>query len=240
MEASEYDIAVLRKLQEVDRAVASATKEFEELPHRQAILDVRAKKEDVLKKKVQVQDMLDAAELKLADIVEEDERLDKKQAETQAAIQEVKGDYRAVTAYSRDLEGVLKRREKLSLELTRAEEEISKINPVMKQVMQALSSLEEKESELIASFQKTAAELRSVIAQGQEARKELAEQPAASIMQAYEQARERCGGVALAELKENSCSACRSSFDFGRVTTLRKQAPLATCPTCRRLLIIEE
>ena len=62
MYATEHDIATLRKLQEVDRKVVSAKKEFKELPHRKAILEVRAKKDEVLKRKVQVQDMLDEAE----------------------------------------------------------------------------------------------------------------------------------------------------------------------------------
>ena len=59
MYATEHDIATLRKLQEVDRKVVSAKKEFKELPHRKAILEVRAKKDEVLKRKVQLQDMLD-------------------------------------------------------------------------------------------------------------------------------------------------------------------------------------
>ena len=48
MYATEHDIATLRKLQEVDRKVVSAKKEFKELPHRKAILEVRAKKDEVL------------------------------------------------------------------------------------------------------------------------------------------------------------------------------------------------
>ena len=79
MYATEHDIATLRKLQEVDRKVVSAKKEFKELPHRKAILEVRAKKDEVLKRKVQVQDMLDEAEGKLAAFVQEDELLSAKQ-----------------------------------------------------------------------------------------------------------------------------------------------------------------
>ena len=66
MNATEHDIAILRKLQEADRKVVSAKKEFENLPHRKAILEVRTKKDEILKKKVQVQDMLDDEEGKLA------------------------------------------------------------------------------------------------------------------------------------------------------------------------------
>ncbi len=68
MNATEHDIAILRKLQEADRKVLTAKKEFENLPHRSAILEVRSKKDEILKKKVQVQDMLDDEEGKLTSL----------------------------------------------------------------------------------------------------------------------------------------------------------------------------
>ena len=207
MYATEHDIATLRKLQEVDRKVVSAKKEFKELPHRKAILEVRAKKDEVLKRKVQVQDMLDEAEGKLAAFVQEDELLSAKQDEITETLSQVQGDYRAVTAHTRDLDGVRKRREKVSLELSRVEEEVDKINPVMKQIMQALADLDAKERDLIASFQKVGGSLRAA--------------------------------VALSEVHEGACSACRNTFDSSRMSKIRSQAPLATCPVCRRLLIVE-
>lgn len=240
MNATEYDIAILRKLQEADRKVVSAKKEFENLPHRKAILEVRTKKDEILKKKVQVQDMLDDEEGKLASLVQEDEQLEKKQDEISTELTEVQGDYRAVTSKTRELDGVRKRREKVALELTRVEEQVNKINPVMKQIMAALSTLEDKEKELVESFQKTGGSLRVVIAEGEKVRGELAGEVDPSILRVYEQTLERCGGVALAELVNDSCGACRTSFDSSRMSKIRSEAPLATCPACRRLLIVEE
>lgn len=239
MYATEHDIATLRKLQEVDRKVVSAKKEFKELPHRKAILEVRAKKEEVLKRKVQVQDMLDDAEGKLAAFVQEDEQLSAKQDEITETLAQVQGDYRAVTAHTRDLDGVRKRREKVSLELSRVEEEVNRINPVMKQIMQALSELDAKEQDLIASFQKVGGSLRSAIEEGEKARVALAEQVDKDLLKVYEKTRSSCGGVALAEVHEGACSACRNTFDSSRMSKIRSQAPLATCPVCRRLLIVE-
>jgi len=240
MNATEHDIAILRKLQEADRKVVSAKKEFENLPHRKAILEVRTKKDEILKKKVQVQDMLDDEEGKLASLVQEDEQLEKKQDEISTELTEVQGDYRAVTSKTRELDGVRKRREKVALELTRVEEQVNKINPVMKQIMAALSTLEDKEKELVESFQKTGGSLRVVIAEGEKVRGELAGEVDPSILRVYEQTLERCGGVALAELVNDSCGACRTSFDSSRMSKIRSEAPLATCPACRRLLIVEE
>lgn len=239
MNATEHDIATLRTLQEVDRKVVSAKKEFKELPHRKAILEVRAKKEEILKRKVQVQDMLDDAEGKLASFVQEDEQLSAKQDEITETLAQVQGDYRSVTAHTRDLDGVRKRREKVSLELSRVEEEVNKINPVMKQIMKALSELDAKEQELIASFQKAGGALRAAIEEGEKARVELAQKVDPELLKVYEKTRAACGGVALAELHEGACSACRNKFDSSRMSKIRSQAPLATCPSCRRLLVVE-
>ena len=159
MNATEQDISILRKLQEADRKVLSAKKEFQNLPHREAILEVRTKKDEILKKKVQVQDMLDNEEGKLTSLVQEDEQLATKQEEITAELAEVQGDYRAVTSKTRELDGVRKRREKVALELSRVEEQVNKINPVMNQIMSALTTMEEKEKQLVESFQKTGGSL---------------------------------------------------------------------------------
>lgn len=240
MNATEHDISILRKLQEADRKVLSAKKEFEKLPHRKAILEVRAKKDEILKKKVQVQDMLDDAEGKLASYAEEDEQLAQKQEEISATLAEVQGDFRAVTSQTRELDGVRKRREKVALELSRVEEQVNKINPVMKQIMDALSTMDEKEKELVESFQKTGGSLRMVIDEGEKVRKELAAMIDPALLKVYEEILERCGGVALADLTNDSCGACRSSFDQSRMSKIRSEAPIAQCPICGRLLLVEE
>lgn len=129
---------------------------------------------------------------------------------------------------------------KVSLELSRVEDQINKINPVMKQIMAALSTLEEKEKELVESFQKTGGSLRTVIAEGEKVRSELAQMVDPGLLKIYEQTLERCGGVALAELTNDSCGACRSSFDQSRMSKIRSEAPIATCPSCHRLLLVQE
>ena len=52
-----------------------------------------------------------------------------------------------------------------------------------------------------------------VIVEGEKVRAELAQMIDPALLKLYEQTLERCGGVALAELVNNSCGACRISFD---------------------------
>ena len=104
---------------------------------------------------------------------------------------------------------------------------------------EALAELDAKERDLIASFQKVGGSLRAAIEEGEKARVSLAEQVDGELLKVYEKTRSACGGVALSEVHEGACSACRNTFDSSRMSKIRSQAPLATCPVCRRLLIVE-
>lgn len=240
MFASEKDREILKKLREVDTSLAQAKKAFEALPQRQAIMELRQKKAEVLKKKTQVQDMLDVAEEKLTRVIEEDEKLAQKQTDIEALLQEVKGDYRSVESRSKELNGIIKRRETLSKELGVLENQVNRISPVMKQVMQAYADLETREAKSIESFQKEGGLLQARIAEGERIHTALLTHVDTEVAQAYKQAVQRCGGIASAELQGTTCGACRNTLDSAKLIAVRAEAPLAICPFCNRLLIIEE
>lgn len=54
----------------------------------------------------------------------------------------------------------------------------------------------------------------------------------------YEEAAARGGGTGVGELVGNACSACRIDLSMVDVDALFKGPPLATCPECRRLLVV--
>lgn len=96
MHASDQELENLKRLQHIDAEVIRNKKKLDELPQRQTILETRQKLSAIIKKKTQVQDMIDAFEDELHALLSEDERLEKKQQETQEALDRVKGDYRSV------------------------------------------------------------------------------------------------------------------------------------------------
>lgn len=239
MFATSQEIEALEGLQRIDTEVIRNTKKLEELPQRQAILEVRQKLAEVIKKKTQVQDMIDEAEDELASLLAEDERLAQKQAETQEALDRVKGDYRSVESYSKDLHGVSKRREKLAGDMERLDQQIERIRPLMDQIMSACSELEAREKASIASFQEEGGALQKALMQAEAEHKKLQEAVNPQLYQAYERACHECGGIGVAELVDSSCSACRSSFDSSKLSKIKQDEPISRCPSCRRLLIIK-
>lgn len=238
MDATPTDIDALVKLRNFDRDIALATRDLKVLPQREAIVEKRKQIAELTKKKVQVQDMLDSCEDQLTRIVQEDETLALKEEATQEKLDASRADYRSVESLSRDLNGVAKRREALSGELGEVEEKLARIRPVMEQVNAALAALGAKEASLVESFKKEGGELQHRIALAQRERKVAVEALDPTLMKAYDEALVRCGGVALAVLSEDSCSACRNRFDAGKLSQIKAEAPVSACPSCRRMLLV--
>ena len=60
-----------------------------------------------------------------------------------------------------------------------------------------------------------------------------------AVVNAYQKASARSGGVAIGRLDGERCGVCRHGIEGGRLIELRSQAPMGNCPHCKRLLIIE-
>ena len=144
--------------------------------------------------------MIDAFEDELHALLSEDERLEKKQQETQEALDRVKGDYRSVESYTKDLHGVVKRREKLTQDMERVDGELARIRPLMDQIMAGCAELDAREKSAIASFQEEGGSLTRAIAQAEAEHKQLAETLNAELCRAYERSCHECGGIGVAEL----------------------------------------
>ncbi|MFR8300535.1 MAG: C4-type zinc ribbon domain-containing protein [Gordonibacter urolithinfaciens] len=44
--------------------------------------------------------------------------------------------------------------------------------------------------------------------------------------------------MAVGLLTEGRCGVCRTVIDGGRLIDLKAEAPLGTCPHCKRLLVV--
>ncbi len=240
MFASQIELDTLKKLQQVDSDLVRLEKELVNLPQYAAIADTRKKLTDIVKKKVQVQDMLDQAEEKYEALEKEDESLIARQHEVEKNLEENQADYRSVKNYTNDLNTIAKQREKLSVKIQAIEDQLNKINPVMKQIMTACAAQEKREKELIISFKQEGGALQNRIIAAKKARKQLADELSDEVLKVYEQKKTVCGPIALAVMENSSCSACRMKFEVGRLGMVKQDAPLSICPGCRRLLIVQE
>lgn len=239
MDATADQLETLDTLQDLDRKRLQAKHMIENLPQRAQVMQLQAKRNDIEAKLVKVEALYSAADHEMMKLNTEDEQVATKQAATQAKIDEDRGDYRSVTSLTRDLEGMMKRRETLEFEMNKADKKLSEIGAVRTQAQAALARIAAKEQALIGAYRNEGGKLQEQIAQYEAQRTSLARTLPAGILEAYEAAAKRCGGVGLAHLRENGCSACRSVIETNRLLVLKRDAPIATCPNCHRLLIIE-
>lgn len=238
MQATTEDISTLIKLQQADFALLKARKQFDELPQREQIRVARAKREEVLKKKAQADELKGKAAAALKKLEDEDASLVDKQHQVQQLIDEAKGDYRNVESRTKELNGIAKRRGTLEDELVAKAEELEKVEAVVAQIERALEVLREQEEKATASFQKEGGALKATLMRLESDRAALAASLPQELASAYERAAKHCGGVAVAVLNGDACGACRMPIDAGRLASIKREAPLSTCPHCKRMLVV--
>ena len=238
MQAEPQAIALLDEIAQLDKAYAKLKKEFEALPQRQEILSVRTKLADVAAKREALDTMAKKAAAELTKLTDEDDRLQVKQGLVQKEIDMLSGDYRSVEARTKEQAGYAKRREALAPQIVTARQNAAKINEACAQAGALKQKLDAKEAQLIASFQKEGGALQSKLAAVQKEREGRIAALPDDVRTAYERAGELCGAIAITVLNGESCAVCRSQFDRSRMQSLKADAPLTTCPSCRRLMIV--
>lgn len=238
MQASENDLRGLLELQEADIAALNADKKLAELPQRAQLQALADKKQAVLEKLGQVAKMHDAARRKLTQVEDEAAILLRKRDDTQAKIDASSGDFRAVQSLTRDLEGIAKRLGTLEEEQVSAAEKLDQVKAVKSQVESAIDAMDAQALKIRESFQRDAAALKEKGDEARNLRAQVAAGIEPALLKAYEETARRAGGIGMARLVDGRCSTCRNAIDANRMLQVRREAPLAKCPSCGRLLIV--
>lgn len=239
MAYTEADLTVLLEIQQLDLDTRRATKRRDALPQRQKIIDLRTKKQEIEGKQKKVLHMRRGFDEQFVQLSAEDERWAQKQQEIQAKIDEVKGDYRSVESFTKELNGLSKRRLTLEQDLNVLDGKLDQIKALQTQVEKALANLEKSEQAAIASFQKEGRSINKEIADLEAQKAKLSKTIPSELLQKYEKGIEQNKGIAIGELIESTCSVCRNSLPEGKVLNARAEAPLSQCPLCKRMLVVK-
>ena len=238
MDATREDIESLFEMQGIDLEIKRLTKELDELPQRGIIMAAREKKAAIAAQQEKVAEVKRATTRKLTRIDDEDASLAKKEAGVQAAIDAAHGDFRNVEARTKELAGIVRRRGTIAEDRAVVAAELDKVAAIEAQITQALDEIAAKEQQAIDSFQKQGGDLKLSIAKLEAQRGQVEGRVDVDLARAYDRIVARAGGVAIGVLDGNRCGVCRVPIDGGRLIDLRSQAPLGTCPSCKRLLVI--
>lgn len=239
MQALPEEIDILYKVQQADLDIKRLGRELDELPQRQVILKARQKRDAISKKRTQVAALRKDAAKKLTRINDEDASLEKKEKGAQAAIEAAGNDYRNAEARTKELNGIFKRRNELAESRSAAEAELAKIKALDEQVAQAMEELDATEAQATESFKSEGTALMQQTAQAKAIKDALLSQLSPEVAKFFNRTAALFDTVSIAKLEGNSCSVCRAKIEPGHLLDLKQNAPLANCPSCKRILIIE-
>lgn len=240
MYAEPKDLDLLLEIQKADLVVLQAKKKRAELPQRIAVMRLRKKRDEIQAKLDQVLELKSKVDAKLTEVEDEDRALAEKQQRAQEIIDAAGSDYRKVESHSKEMAGVAKRRDTLAEKTIEITEQLDKVNGVRTQLEGAIATADAEEAKLRAAFEEEDNALIEVAKNGTAKRTELIAQLPQELAKLYEQTSRKHGGVAIGKLDDDRCGICRSVLEGGRLIELRASAPLGTCPTCKRLLVVEK
>ena len=240
MQVTPEEIDALYDVQAIDLEISKMERQLEELPQRQLILRLRKKREAIAEKLSQVQALRKDATKKLNRINDEDASLQKKEAGVQAAIEAAGNDFRNAESRTKELDGIFRRRNELSESRESVGAELAKIKALEAQVNAALEELDASEAQATESFKSEGTALRKSIASNKAARAAVLAQVSPDVGRLYSKTSELFDTVFIGKLEGSACSVCRAKIEPGRLIAIMNETPLSTCPSCKRLLIIDE
>ena len=231
------DIRVILELQETDAALLRAEHELEELPEARQIMACRAKRKEIKGKQDQVIELADEVEGKLERLQAEEERVIGKINALQAKLDSTR-DYRVTQSVTRDMQGQVKRQGAIAEEQNALLERQIKIDKLADQVADMLAKVDHREEHLTAAFKEKGGKLRQRIVELKASHDALVAELEEPLAKRYEQLRAEKGGVAVARLEGDHCSACSTTILIGQLAKLKKGGDLGECPNCHRLLVV--
>jgi uncharacterized protein len=137
-------------------------------------------------------------------------------------------------------------------EIETTKRRIAEHEDMLLEVLETVEGLETRLTELAAAQEASRQEAeelsvardesaKGLLAELAELRVERDRQAAAlspELLRRYEEVAARAGGTGVGQLDGNACSACRIELSYADVGELLAGPPLASCPQCRRLLVV--
>lgn len=227
----------LLELQRVDVDILRLEKKLDELPEKKAILASRAKQREISALKDKAGMLVRKLEAEVKSRTDEMTMLTDKIDSEQAKLMST-ADHRAVQAISREMDGLKRRRDKLEMETLQFVERVDKASAQVATVEAHLAKLVEQETALTDRFKQVGGEVQTEIARLKAERDKLVANIKPETLERYEAVRASRGGIGVGKLDGQTCTACRMELPAERVRELTGGPDIATCPQCRRLIVV--
>ncbi len=228
-------------LSEKDLEITRATKRLDELPEKQAILDVRHKLRDIEAIAVKAGVYVGQLEAGVKRAEDEAAMIAEKISAEQAKVDSGSvTNHKELQSLSREIDSLSRQKDKKENEVLSAMEKLEAGKAQATKVAETIEKAKARETQLITRFQEVGGGLQRDIDRLQKERAALAKGLDAALLARYDSLRETKHGIGVGILSNSMCSACRIDLPAERVQALAEGGPIGECPSCHRLLVVRQ
>jgi len=226
----------LWSLQEADLAILRAKTRYDKLPEKAQLADLRDRSHEVLHRAGQVSDLKDECEDAIRKLQDEDAELQESIASKRKALESTT-DHRLVGRLTKDVEGAVKRREKVGFQTGELYDRLEKIEQAAAQVSGVSERLDLATSKLEQAVNQAAEQMKATIVSAQERHRAAVAVLDPALLAEYERLFKSKGGIAVARYADERCSACNVELQEGERYQIEQGPDIGVCPRCGRLLL---
>ncbi len=234
------DASSLLRLQEVDLQLMRLRKTLSAMPQQEKLRAIAMAKKKLASQLMQIVGQRKDAETEIADNEADHAKIVGLTAEVRAQVNERVQGYRQIQDLETQLTALAKRQEKLEYVRLEMEERYERLQKAERNARELGTRLIEEEKAQIDSYEKSTADLQAQVRVLEQERTALRNSLPANVVEDYDVAVKRFGGLAVESLSSNVPTTCRVKLQPAIFQKLQKGPRITECPYCHRMLVVLE
>lgn len=233
------EASALLRLQEIDLTLMRLNKQAEQLPQRPKVAAAKAAAKKVAGELTKIVGQRKDLQIEMQDIADRRGRLVGYLAEAKSDA-EVVTDYHESQMVELRMSRVTKQIEKADFDTDKLKDKLEVVERAEKNARELMERLEAEQRSQMEQFREASAEITQKAAELTSEREKLVREVSPELLDRYEKAKKRFGGLAVETLTGNRPSACRVALQPSSFSDIRRGGDVTTCPYCKRILVVQE
>ncbi|MCL2379611.1 MAG: hypothetical protein FWC81_02330 [Coriobacteriia bacterium] len=225
-------------VQDIDLKLAQIDEQLTNAPHKQRVAAVRTKVVEGKKRLALIERARADLEQQITEHQSQIDELSKRMQAQQTTMQQ-SSDHRAIENLSRELESLLKQKEKHENTALKLMEKRSEFGAVYEDTAAKTAQLTEIEATELAVYKEYYQKLRMAQAAAEKQREALTVEISPTLLSRYEKTRDTKNGIGVARYSSGKCGACSVMVPDAQRSQIENATGIQSCPSCKRLLVLE-
>ena len=229
----------LVRMQEIDLAIMRDKRTLANMPQAKKLQAVAAARKKVASELSKIVGLRKDAQMDVEDNETAHSRFEEDATEIRQKYESGTLGYREVTDLETQLTNIAKRIEKLEFQHDDLVARLNKVQEAEKNALSIDQKLKDEGASLLKSLKEQAADIEQEMKDLTEEREEVRKHITAKVLDRYDAASKRFGGMAVETLRGNQPSICRVTIPPSSFSDIRKGPSITECPYCHRMLVTD-